>query len=171
MNEHYSREALVYNLGTKGFTLTRVNYSEKHNTIPTEKLIIDLLKTSNNERLLEGLAIVIDNSPPNYDNLTKYALNEGLQNQIGYLLNAVHKVLQKHKPEKDLGQLEIAITSLSLEKTQRIEFLSELPIPNGKQSLLRDRQQEEAEWNVAGAPTVQQIERQYITYTYELAKR
>lgn len=171
MNNHYGREALIYNLGIKGFTLTRVDYNKKFDTIPTEKLMVDLLKIQNNERLLEGLAIIIDNSPPNYSALTENAIKEGVQNQIGYLLNATHTVLKKHKPEYDLSPLELAIEKLKSRKTEQTQFLSELPIPNGKQSLLRDRTKEEIEWNVAGAPPARQIERQYITYSYELTKR
>lgn len=171
MNNHYGREALIYNLGIKGFTLTRVDYNKRFDTISTEKLIIELLKIQNNERLLEGLAIVIDNSPPNYSALAENAIKEGVQNQIGYLLNATHTVLKKHKPEYDLSPLESAIESLKSKKTEQIQFLSELPIPNSKQSLLRDRTREEAEWNVAGAPPTYQIERQYVTYSYELTKR
>jgi|GEM_PF-5356473 len=171
MDYHYCREALVYNLGIKGFTLTRVDYDKKFDMIPTERLIIEILKTQNNERLLEGLAIIIDNSPPNYNNLAEYAIKEGLQNQVGYLLNATHGILRKHKPETNLSQLEKTIDKLKPETSKEIKFLSELNIPNGEQSLLRDRKPEEIEWNVAGAPPTAQIERQYVIYSYELSKR
>jgi hypothetical protein len=164
------RDTILYNLGKRGYMLTGIDYEIDKTSLPTHKLIIDVLKAKDNARLIEGLSIVIDNDPPKYDALVRQALRSGLQNQVGYLLEGTLKVLRQHKPYTNTSELENAIKILYKEKLAENQLLARLDIPNEREVLSRNRFPEDIKWNVIGGVSYKQFDVQYRVYNNEASK-
>lgn len=161
-----SMDLLVYNLGRRGYPLTGNDYGIEGELIPTYQVIIDVLRAPRNFRLIEGIAIIIDNDPPDYELLVQAALQNGLQNQVGYLLNGTLQVLKKHEPHQDFPDLEKAVQRLRANLRPELGLLGRLGIPNEMESLTRHRWPEEIEWNVAGGVPYSQLDIQYGVYQH-----
>lgn len=161
-----SRDLLLYNLGKRGYPLTGNDYGTESELLPVHQVIIDILCVPRNFRLIEGIAIIIDNDPPDYERLVRAALQTGLQNQVGYLLNGTLQVLEKHKPHQDFSDLERAVQRLRENLRPELGLLGRLDIPNEMESLARHRWPEEIEWNVAGGVPYNQLDIQYGVYQH-----
>lgn len=157
------RDLLLYNLAMRGYVLTGVTYNECP-IIPTDQLVIDVVRLLNEPRCVEGLAIVVDDDPPDYDKLVNNAIEYGIQNQVGYILEGTANVLKKYKPFNNYSELELAIEKLYQKRVKDDQFLIRLDIPNERESLSRNRQPEDIKWNILGGVTYRQFEIQYKIY-------
>lgn len=155
---------LLEELAAKGYRLLGVSKIAISNS-PTEELLIKILNAPENGRLLEGTAIIINNSPPNYDRLVELAREKGLQNQVGYLLEGSLKVIKKYRHERNTDSLQKAIQELFEIKQPELQFLGHLDMSNSKEILQGiTREKEAIKWNVSGGVPYSQLERQFIVY-------
>jgi len=159
------REEILEELAARGYPLTYVQVGTAPQ-MTTERVLIELLNTSENGRLLEGCAIIINNSPPNYEKLIQLSKENGIQNQIGYLLEGSLQLIKKYKPNKDTKELEKAVNELfEARRTGDIEFLGHINLPNSKEIILGMKREKEAiKWNVTGGVPYSQLETQFVIY-------
>ncbi|MBW2994096.1 hypothetical protein KY315_01595, partial [Candidatus Woesearchaeota archaeon] len=138
MKSDSERDIIIYNLGKSGFPLTGINYSNRKKQLTTTELILGVIRTERNARLAEGMAIVVDNNPPNYASLVRTAIRDGLQNQTGQILEGALQTIKKYKPFQDSSILEKAINILFKHKLPEDQILSRLDIPNERECLSRN---------------------------------
>jgi len=159
-----TQDILAYNMGKKGFTLIGVNYNAGKPILTTNELILEVIKDSDNARLLEGMAVIISNEPPNLTALVKEAIKLKLQNQTGYLLDGTLQILKKDNPYTDYSKMEKAISRLYKKLLPDNQPLANIQIPNAQESLSRNRFPEDLKWNIIGGISYKQLEIQYRWY-------
>lgn len=159
-----SEESLLrYNLKVRGFGLFGVIYKKKP-IIPTHELLIRMVRDYKEPRATEGLALIIDNDPPDYQALVQNALDNCVQNQIGYVLEGTLQVLKTHKPKGDYSALERATKELFEKRDPEIQALCRIDMPNEEEILMRNRAPEDVRWNIKGGVTFNQFDVQYRVY-------
>ncbi|MDP4012456.1 MAG: hypothetical protein Q8R00_02515 [Candidatus Nanoarchaeia archaeon] len=160
-----TRELVLYNLGLRGFMLYGVDcdvYEVEKPRMPIEELFIELVKGDVREaRYIESLAFVVENDLPDYAKLINVAIERGLVNQTGYILEGIFKVFREYRPDLEVSGLEFAISKLYEMRDPNDQFLTRLDIPNEREALSENRAPEDLKWNILGGITHSQLVAKY----------
>jgi len=137
-----------YHLAKKGFRLVGGDPPAGFRAMPTEDLIVRVLKYATQARHVEGLPIAIYKSPPDYERLQKLAVRYGVQNQVGYVLDMTKRLFEeKGVPTTDL---ERTIAVLHKEALHAAQFLypMEKDIASYFSAIRKTVSPEERKWNI-----------------------
>jgi len=157
-------DLLIYNIGIRGFTLTNFDYEIKREIIPINDLLIRTVRDYKEPRAMEGLATVIAKETPDYDKLVESAIKNGIQNQMGYILEGTLEVLRKRAPG-DYSELEKAVKKLSKTISDGLPpLLTTIGMSNERTILSWNVRPEDLRWNIRGGVGFDQLDRQYCVY-------
>lgn len=147
-------------MSAKGYPLS--GYETAHCDIPTEELILALIDLGH-PRFYEGIPIIIKQSPPDYDSLLEKSLSANVQNPVGFLLDGALNVLIRHC-ELDFSSLKEAVDALFRNKSDSMNKMMRLNVPNEDEVLAWNMKEEHHKWKVMGAPSYEDMEVQFKVY-------
>lgn len=156
----YTREEVLAAMSAKGFPLS--GYEGAHCDIPTDDLILALIALGN-PRCYEGVPVVVDRSPPDFQSLLEKAVSEGVQNQVGFLLEGCLFVLPLHR-EREYPELKEAVDVLHAQRVETFQKMMRLDSPYEDEMLSSNMEDEHYRWRVMGAPSYEQMDLQFRVY-------
>lgn len=156
----YTREEVLAAMSAKGFPLS--GYEDAHCDIPTEDLILAIIGLGH-PRCYEGVPIIVDRSPPDFQSLLEKAVSEGVQNQVGFLLEGCLFVLARHR-KRDYPELENVLNILHAQRSETVQKMMRLDSPYEDEMLARNMEDEHCRWRVMGASSYAQMDLQFRVY-------
>lgn len=147
------RNAILYNLSHYGYDLILLRKTGKHQILPIEELIIQILIRFPEARFIEAIpALILKNRIDKFE-LYRQTYDYGLTNKIGFLLE-IALLIAKRKGI-NLAYLDDLLRQLKLKKQEATQYFSML---QDRKFLEKNTPEEMKKWNLIGLFSIKDIQ-------------
>ena len=152
-----NRETILQNLSHYGYDLISLKRLRKHNILPIEELIIQILIRFPEARFIEAIPILIIKNKIDAFELYRKAYDYGLLNKIGFLLEMSFRIARKKG--RKISYLSSLLRQLKSKKQATIQRFSTL---NDESFLGKNTPREMRNWNLIGRFSINDFQEAYI---------
>lgn len=148
-----SRDAILYSLSHYGYDLILLRKTGKHQILPIEELIIQILIRFPEARFIEAIPILMLKNKIDKFELYRQAYDYGLTNKIGFLLE-IALLIAKRKGI-NLAYLNDLLQQLKLKRQETMQYFSML---RDRKFLEKNTPEEMKKWSLIGLFSIKDIQ-------------
>lgn len=155
---------ILYNLSKRGYPLTGINQGKEYPMMPVEELFIEVLSRYKKPRAIEGLPVIAIKNPIDYERLCQLAQEQGVTNEVGFMLDNIRSLLREFHVAYDSTGLERAMEKLRKSLEDEEHYLAPLEVPYYHEAVKSRQLPKERKWRVLGIFPYRNFKHQFRTY-------